>query len=567
MNAAENDALIGRIVLGRYRIVHRLAAGGMGVIYLARSEGAKGFVKPVVIKRILPHLVGDEALTGMFAREARIMSNLSHPGIVGILDFAEEDGAYLMVLEYVHGFHLGRWHRWVRHTRGLFPIEPAIHIAICVLDAVHYAHRLSGPGGAPLGIVHRDISAGNVLIDTEGRIKLTDFGIARMRTDKTSASDKQALKGTFSYMAPELLRMVEPGPKSDLYSCAVLLHELLTGKNEFHAPDLASTAWSVLEHVPSAVEKVRPEVPAGLGDILRKALSKAPEDRYEDASQFAEELRRVRGLPADHAARMLAEAAARDFNDPQMAAYLRSTDLETLDRAWREPQKRRSSTPSLKSVRIDFSEPPPTLPPTAPLPDHLPQAIGRLAHRRGLLVGATAGVALAGAATVLAMRHRPSDPAPGVIFVEGSVAAVGFTAQPVPPPPIVPVKSGDPSASANVEVPARPLAAGAATTQGATKATSSKSRSELLTRAFARQQPQIARCFSQHASDVTGSPEIAVRFEVGTDGKVLSAQVQPTALGSTSLGQCIVSVARATDFGPQPEPTPFRIPITAKRSP
>src|SRR5262249_51936819 len=143
----DNDELIGRIVLRRYRIVQRLATGGMGVIYLARSEGAKGFVKPVVIKRILPHFVGDEALTGMFAREARIMSNLSHPGSVGILDFAEEDGAYLMVLEYVHGFHLGRWHRWMRHTRDLFPIEPAIHIVISVLDAVHYAHTLPGPGG------------------------------------------------------------------------------------------------------------------------------------------------------------------------------------------------------------------------------------------------------------------------------------------------------------------------------------------------------------------------------------------------------------------------------------
>jgi hypothetical protein len=88
-----------------------------------------------------------------------------------------------------------------------------------------------------------------------------------------------------------------------------------------------------------------------------------------------------------------------------------------------------------------------------------------------------------------------------------------------------------------------------------------------LTRAFAKQQPQVARCFSQHASDVSGSPEISVRFEVGTDGHVLSAQVQPAALGSTPLGQCIANVARATEFGPQPEATAFRIPITAKRGP
>jgi serine/threonine-protein kinase len=564
VSGPETDDLVGRIVLGRYRIVHRLAAGGMGVIYLARSEGAKGFIKPVVIKRILPHLVGDEALVGMFAREARIMSNLSHPGIVGILDFAEEEGAYLMVLEYVHGFHLGRWHRYVRRTRGLFPIEPAIHIVISLLDALHYAHTLTGPDGEPLRIVHRDISPGNVLIDTEGRIKLTDFGIARMRTDKTGASDKRALKGTFSYMAPELLKMVDPGPKSDLYSCAVLLHELLTGKNEFYSKDIASTAWSVLEHVPTPADKARPDVPPGLTDVLKKALSKAPEDRYVDALQFAQELRRVRGIAADDAARMLAEAASRDFNNADMATSLKATDLATLDRKWREPGRKFSFRPSLKSIRVRKSDPA-TMPPTKVTAADVTQTTGRGWAGKGIVLGVAIAVIGAGAAIVLAMRRGATEPPPGVILVEGSVAAVGVAAQSVgagDPSAIAAAKAADPPAASG-ESPARPPPAAPANAKPA----SPKSRSELLTRAFARQQPQIARCFSQHASDVTGSPEISVRFEVGTDGHVTSAQVQPSALGSTPLGQCIAAIARSTDFGPQPEPTPFRIPITAKRGP
>jgi serine/threonine protein kinase len=564
MNTPESDDLVGRIVLGRYRIVHRLATGGMGVIYLARSEGAKGFIKPVVIKRILPHLVGDEALVGMFAREARIMSNLSHPGIVGILDFAEEEGAYLMVLEYVHGFHLGRWNRYVRRTRGVFPVEPAIHLVISVLDALHYAHTLTGPDGEPLRIVHRDISPGNVLIDTEGRIKLTDFGIARMRTDKTSASDKRALKGTFSYMAPELLKMVDPGPKSDLYSCAVLLHELLTGKNEFYSKDVASTAWSVLEHVPTPVDKARPDVPPGLAEVLKKALSKAPEERHADALQFAQELRRVRGIAADDAARMLSEAASRDFADPDMASSLKATDLATLDRKWREPGRKFSFRPSLKSIRVRLSEPA-TTPPTKVASEYLPRTERMPSSRKGIVIGAAVVLAGAGAATFLAMRRGATDPPPGVILVEGSVAAVGVTAQPVgasDPSAVVAAKAADtPAAVTDSSARAMPAA------PQATKPSSPKSRSELLTRAFARQQPQIARCFSQHASDVSGNPEISVRFEVGTDGHVTSAQVQPPALGSTPLGQCIATIARATDFGPQPEPTPFRIPITAKRGP
>jgi len=550
----EDDELIGCVVLGRYRIVHRLASGGMGVIYLARSEGAQGFAKPVVIKRILPHLLGDQSLVASFSREARIMSNLSHPNIVGILDFAEDKGAYLMVLEYVNGFHLGRWNRYTRLTGGQFPVEPALHIVISVLEALHYAHTLAAPDGQPLHIVHRDVSPGNVLVDVEGRCKLTDFGIARMRADKTSAEDKRALKGTFSYMAPELLKMGEPGPQSDLYSCAVILHQILAGKNEFYAQDVASTAWRVLQHVPSPIENFRSDVPPGLSDVLKRGLAKAPEDRYADALEFAHELRRVRGIAADDAARMLAEAAAKDFNNPEMAALLKVTDLATLDRKWREPGKRFSFRPSLKPRHSD-----PTVSSTK-VASEFPQMLWRLAHRKGVMRGATAGVLAAGVAAVIALRRpAPEPPLPGIILVEGSVDAVGVTAQTAPP-------QSDPAAvvASKAPDPVTPPTTSAAPPTSP-KVLSAKSRSELLTRAFARQQPQIARCFSQNATDISGSPEISVRFEVGTDGHVISAQVQPPALAATPLGGCIVSVARATEFGPQPERTPFRIPITAKR--
>ncbi|HEX9295256.1 MAG TPA: protein kinase [Polyangiaceae bacterium] len=558
------DDLIGRIVLGRYRIVHRLATGGMGVIYLARSEGAKGFIKPVVIKRILPHLVGDEGLVGMFAREARIMSNLSHPGIVGILDFAEEQGAYLMVLEYVHGFHLGRWNRYVRRTRGLFPIEPAIHIVISVLEALNYAHNLTGPDGEPLHIVHRDVSPSNVLIDTEGRIKLTDFGIARMRTDKTSAEDKRALKGTFSYMAPELLRMGDPSPQSDLYSCAVVLHELLTGKNEFGAKDVATTAWRVIDHVPTSVQASRPDVPSGLDEVLQKALSKEPEQRYQNALEFAQGLRSVRKVPADDAAKALAEAAARDFNDPGMAISLKAADLATLDRKWREPVQKISVAPPSRLRRTD----PPTVPTLTVKSISRPRLL--LERRKGIVVGALVGVSAAGAAAgAMLMKGRPTAaPLPGVFLVEGSVAPIGLSAQMIPAPApetsaletgptIEPALPNAVSSSGKTTVPGAPAGA---------KGTSAKSRPDALTRAFARQEPQIARCFSQHASEVSGNPEISVRFEVGADGRVVSTQVQPAALAGTPLGGCIAQVARGTDFGPQPAAVSFRIPITARRA-
>jgi serine/threonine-protein kinase len=355
-------------------------------------------------------------------------------------------------------------------------------------------------------------------------------------------------------MAPELLKLGEPGPQSDLYSCAVILHEILLGKNEFFAKDVAATAWRVLEHVPTPVDAVRSDVPPGLGDVLLRGLAKAPADRYSNALEFAQELRRVRGMAADDAATMLAESADKDFNNPEMAVSLQATDLATLDRKWREPGKLFSFRPSLRR-----SDP---IASSTKSASEFPRMLSRLAHRKGVILGATAGVLAAGAAALalLARRQTHELPPPSVIMVEGSVSAVGVAAEMAPPqgePTVVAAdKALDPVTSA--------LSSSAAPRTGP-KALPARSRTELLTRAFARQQPRIARCFSENASDISGSPEISVRFEVGTDGHVISAQVQPPALASTPLGGCIASIARTTEFAPQPARTSFRIPINAKR--
>jgi eukaryotic-like serine/threonine-protein kinase len=137
MQAVTAQNLIGQTVLGRYRIVRRLARGGMGAVYLGRTEGAAGFARPVVIKRVLPGLMDDEEVAQMFVREAQILSNLQHPNIVGVLDFGQQaDGAYLMVLEYVHGYQLAQWHDYVRMTQGPMPVDFALHLTARVLDAL-----------------------------------------------------------------------------------------------------------------------------------------------------------------------------------------------------------------------------------------------------------------------------------------------------------------------------------------------------------------------------------------------------------------------------------------------
>ena len=190
----------GRVVLGRYRIVAPLARGGMGIIYLGRLEGAAGFAKPVVIKTVIPD-AKDTRATQLFVREARILSNLEHPNIVGVLDFGEVDGEYIMVLEYVHGFHLGFWARFVKETRGNMPVMHAVEVMLPVLDALESAHRLTRADGTPLGIVHRDVSPANILIDQAAHVKLHDFGIARMADDEFKTQD-----GTFRGTLPSFAR-------------------------------------------------------------------------------------------------------------------------------------------------------------------------------------------------------------------------------------------------------------------------------------------------------------------------------------------------------------------------
>jgi len=206
------DAMIGQLVLGRYRVVQLLARGGMGAVYLTRVEGAAGFAKPVVVKRILPHLSDSNDDQQRFIREAQILSNLRHPNIVNVIDFGKVEGAYLMVLEYVHGYHLGQWMKYVIGSRGRMPWEASIFVMLQVLAALNYAHTHSRSGGTSATIIHGDISPGNILIDVEGNVRLADFGIARIEAEQASrkGSIDGMFRGKLSYSAPELLACENP---------------------------------------------------------------------------------------------------------------------------------------------------------------------------------------------------------------------------------------------------------------------------------------------------------------------------------------------------------------------
>jgi serine/threonine-protein kinase len=332
---ASTDHLIGNFLLGRYRVVRELAKGGMGVVYLARAEGAVGFVKPVVIKLLLPEHAQNDRFVRMFVREAQILSQLRHPSLVDVLEFGEEDGAYVLVIEYVRGYHLGQWLRYLSATKREAPADILLQITVDVLDALHHAHNQVHPDGSPMQIVHRDVSPSNILLDEDGRARLLDFGVARMRGGgQEYKTQVDGVMGKLPYTAPEMFSGIDASPRSDLYACGVVLHEALLGRNVFRAEMQAATLQKVMSHVPEALEGARLDVPPGIDAALAKALSKDRELRHADAREFAAALRKLQPDQESDIRARLAGLLKVDFG-PEMAEMLNIESLADRDEAWR----------------------------------------------------------------------------------------------------------------------------------------------------------------------------------------------------------------------------------------
>src|SRR5688572_30393135 len=332
------DELIGSLVLGRYRIVRPLAQGGMGAVYLARVEGAAGFSKPVVIKRVLPHLNDAKHSKAQFVREARILSNLQHPGIVGVLDFFEEQGALLMVLDYVHGYHIGQWLKYVRETGRQLPWEAAVLVILRVLSALHYAHTFARSDGSKAEVVHRDVSPGNILLDLDGNVRLLDFGIALMAEDKANYQTQDGtFKGKLPYVAPEIYASEKATPKSDVYAAGVVLYQLLSGENPFAAKDMSATVRRVLTLEPPPIHASRHDVPSELDRVIAKAIAKDTRARFQTAEAFASELRALLPRREDEVVAELSAMIRADFTG-DMPKLLHIHTLDLLEATWRDAQ-------------------------------------------------------------------------------------------------------------------------------------------------------------------------------------------------------------------------------------
>ena len=266
--------MIGKTLGNRYTILEEVSGGGMAVVYKARCNLLN---RVVAIKILKSEFAGDEDFVRRFRREAQAAASLSHPNIVGIYDVGEEDGLYYIVMEYVEGKTLKELIR----QNAPIPLTEVIEMGIQICDALECAHKNK--------IVHRDIKSQNIMITTDGRIKVTDFGIARA-TGGATITNTGNVFGSVQYFSPEQARSDLVDERSDLYSVGVVLYEAFTGQLPFNGQTPVAIALKQIQEKPELISNIIPGFPEQLEWIVQKCLVKSPDDRYQNAKTLKNDL-------------------------------------------------------------------------------------------------------------------------------------------------------------------------------------------------------------------------------------------------------------------------------------
>ncbi|MCA9671749.1 MAG: serine/threonine protein kinase [Myxococcales bacterium] len=538
---------------GRYEIVRKLATGGMGEVFLAKSRGAAGFQKHVVIKKILPHLVEHQQFVDGLVREAKLLVLLDHPNIVQVLDLGRDGPDYFMAMEFVHGYNMATIAHYCAQKRVLIPQNACAYIALQVLGGLEYAHDITGPEGARHNIIHRDVSPQNVLISRDGRVKLTDFGIAKV-LNEAEAEVTKSLKGKFRYMAPEAVDGGRIDQRYDLFAAGILLFEGLCRRHLFGGRSDVDILAQVREARVPPIARYHPGVSPELVAVAERALAKDPSDRYQNAADFAGDLRR----------------AIQPVTDNEAGKELR---------AFIEDLYEREDFPINKPKLPDVDAPDPNVTRSVVLTSNLGIAHDELAPSKGerrpqkkvsgvmlLSIGfvlITCAVAYLAYALLVKKNDIGAGSAgsPVIIKVEkngsGSTAAAsrgsGSGSGAI-------VGVGSSSGSGDVDP-----GSGDGTGNGSTTAAGSGSgkparakvgrhkirrhrpgpfKSAMGRRAFARHQGSLYKCFQKHVKP--GDPAVSLRVvsTILASGHVKQVVIEPPTRANSPLGRCVAAVAK-----------------------
>ena len=424
---------------GRFNLVRKLAAGGMGEVFLAQVQGMAGFEKPVVIKRLLPQLASDRAFVDMFLDEARLAARLHHPNITQIFELGEVEGCLYLAMELVPGVSLEALLTEAESKKARAPLGAALRIAFELLGALEYAHGLADENGRLLDLVHRDVSPANVMVTPHGGLKLLDFGLATFKQQKHQ-SETGVLKGKYGYMAPEQFTAARIDRRADVFATGAILYHLATG-----TPAYAGSRAEVLQammsgQIPPA--RVRaPELAAALEGILSRALARFPEDRYPDARSFREALEgyaaEARLVPSAGALSEWMQRVAPPAAEPSSGSgsdFLRQTEISG---------RASSATPAS-----------PGMTPRTPVARRWP-----LPALAALIVVAGGGAFAAWRSMHAAVEPTPARPPVAVVPHEAPVTEPTHHEQDAPPPAPPPVATSRPPRAHRGQHPVTQVAA------------------------------------------------------------------------------------------------------------
>jgi serine/threonine-protein kinase len=278
--------------IGRYELLNALGTGGMAQVMVARTVNPGGVSRLVALKRILPKLADDEIIVKQFLDEAKLGMRLNHPNLVTIYDFGQANGSYFIAMELIAGVDFDHVVYW---PHGPLP-EPLVSaVLVQALEGLHHAHEAKGEDGHALGLVHRDLSPHNLMVGFDGRVKVLDFGVAKMRNART-VTLPGIVKGKPLYMSPEQATAERIDRRSDLFSVGLILYEALTGKRAFDQHDDTKTMESIVN---DPLERP-PGVPNHWWELISKALQKRPEDRFRTAHDMAQAVRDTVAPMKDH---------------------------------------------------------------------------------------------------------------------------------------------------------------------------------------------------------------------------------------------------------------------------
>jgi eukaryotic-like serine/threonine-protein kinase len=311
----------------RYTITERLDQGGMAEVFRGVAESLQGFKKNVAIKRILPSLTKNDKFVAMFLDEAKLSLYLQHANIVQVFDIGVTDTSYFLVMEFVDGCNLKALLERVGQKGKRIEIPQAIYIMMECCKALGYAHGLENPENhEPLNIVHRDISPPNILLSKMGEIKLVDFGLAKANS-QIESTDPGVVKGKFSYLSPEAASGLDVDHRADIFAVGIILWEMFTGRRLFYGDTDYQTVELVRQARVPSIAALNPDIEPELEQIVRKALARERDDRYQHAADLADSL-------AQYLFSRRMKVTARD-----VAALVKDTQLERKRKRSTEPKE------------------------------------------------------------------------------------------------------------------------------------------------------------------------------------------------------------------------------------